>query len=203
MRKKGRWLISLALTGCLLFTACAEEEVQQAPEKVVSDEGYIDSLTPKNDYYGYINAKDLMETDLEGRNVRGTLYDLDHEVRDQLDDIIDEIAASDKAFEAGSNEQMIHDLYHLAYDFYEDGSDMDEYDTALVDGIVEKVNSVSSIDELLDTWSELIGSYGIFPVIVISTTENIYDIDEYILTVNISLPADLEALNRSDANAVK
>lgn len=101
--KKQR-VIPLLLAGCLLLAACGEETAEPSVQTAeVSEEGYIDSLTPKNDFYGYINAAELMETDLDGKNVVGTLYDLDEDVKDRLNDIIDEIAASDKAYAPGSN----------------------------------------------------------------------------------------------------
>ena len=73
-------LIPLLLSGCLFFSACGNENAEPAAQAAaVSDEGYIDTLTPKNDFYGYINAKELMETDLDGESITGTLYALDKE----------------------------------------------------------------------------------------------------------------------------
>ena len=153
MNKKARKILSLILAGSLLLSGCGTEGgINQAGGTNISDEGYIDTLTPKNDFYGYVNARSLMETELDGKTVRGTLYDLNDVVNDQLNVIIDEIAASDKAFAPGSNEQLIHDLYHQAYDFFEDGSEMQAKDLVLVDSIIEKIEAASTTDELVDVW---------------------------------------------------
>ena len=203
MNKKARQILSLILAGSLLLSGCGTEEgTSQAGGTNISDEGYIDTLTPKNDFYGYVNAHSLMETELDGKTVRGTLYDLNDVVNDQLNVIIDEIAASDKAFAPGSNEQLIHDLYHQAYEFFEDGSEMQAKDLALVDSIIEKIEAASTTDELVDVWSGMIFSYGIYPVIGCAVNENIYNIDENVLTIACYFPVDLESIKQSDIKAV-
>ena len=195
-------LIPLLLSGCLLFSACGKETTEPtAQDAAVSDEGYIDTLTPKNDFYGYINARELMETDLDGESITGTLYALDKEVNDQLNDLIDEIAASDEAYAPGSNEQLIHDLYHQVYDFYEDGAAMEAQDTILIDGLMARIDAVSTVEELYALWAELTMTYGIFPVFMCSVDQNIYDVTEPVLTVNCYFPADLDEMKKNDVRA--
>ena len=195
-------VIPVLLAGCLLLSACGKEAaVQSSGTAAVSDEGYIDSLTPKNDFYGYINAAELMETDLDGKNVVGTLYDLDEDVKDRLNDIIDEIAASDKAYAPGSNEQLIHDLYHKVYDFYENDDAMEEKDTQTIDALMARIDAVSSMEELYDLWADLANHYGIFPVFLCGITENIYDVHETVFNIGCFFPVDLDDMKKSDVRA--
>ncbi len=203
MNKSIKQILSLVIAGSLLLSACGTEEGTAGAKKPdITDEGYIDTLTPKNDFYGYVNAHSLMEMDLDGKSARGTLYDLGDEVSEQLNDIIDEIAASDEAYAPGSNEQLIHDLYHQAYDFFEDGSEMEKKDLVLVDGIIEKIEAVSDTDELFTVWSEMVSDYGIYPVIGCLVNDNIYDIDEKILTIACIFPVDLESIKQSEIKAI-
>ena len=86
MNKKLKQILSLLLAGSLLLSACGTEEGTVGSKKPdITDEGYIDTLTPKNDFYGYVNAHSLMEMDLDGKSARGTLYDLGDEVSEQSD----------------------------------------------------------------------------------------------------------------------
>ncbi len=57
MNKRIKQILSLIIAGSLLLSACGTEEGTTGAKKPdITDEGYIDTLTPKNDFYGYINA---------------------------------------------------------------------------------------------------------------------------------------------------
>ena len=146
--------IIAALLAVSLLSGCASSDVSQDSLKDVktdetqSSEGYIDSLTPGTDFYGYITAKDLMAMNLgNNENSTGVSSILQKEINDQIDLIIDDIINSSKDYERGSNEQLIHDLYYLAYDQLTGKIDVDKEDTEFVDHIIEMIDSVNSMDE--------------------------------------------------------
>lgn len=202
--------IIAALLAVSLLSGCASSDVSQDSLKDVktdetqSSEGYIDSLTPGTDFYGYITAKDLMAMNLgNNENSTGVSSILQKEINDQIDLIIDDIINSSKDYERGSNEQLIHDLYYLAYDQLTGKIDVDKEDTEFVDHIIEMIDSVNSMDEYEKLSHFLYNEYGftVYPCMV--ATPNIYDNEENLLVCSFNCEVDLEQIKDNQIYAVK
>ena len=76
------------------------EEVERSFGGDVDDTGdhtgYIDTLTPATDFYGYINGESIMEMSLdEEHSSVGSLGTVSDTVDEQLDAIIDDIISKD------------------------------------------------------------------------------------------------------------
>lgn len=204
---RGVYTVVSSLLVCVMLTGCASDTpVSDLSQNVESEveESYIDTLTPASDFYGYINAEELMKMELEPTQLEiGTLDEPGIEANDALDEIVKEIVNSKEEFEVGSNEQLIRDAYNQVYDQLSGKVDYDDEDTVFVDGIVSKVESAGSIDELIDVWNYLSTEYGYNPCVSVQIYPNLNDKDEYILLAGFSTPVDLETLTTSQISAIK
>ena len=72
-RKRMKGIVSLLLIGCILLSGCSKSRTpetgisaENSEEETTSvSENYIDTLSPANDFYGYINANDIMQMELK------------------------------------------------------------------------------------------------------------------------------------------
>ncbi len=201
-------IVILFLTGCLLVTGCgsAQGTPTAASPGVLADAPEvtgIDSLTPANDYYGYINAADIMEMELKDNQEKiSTLGLIAEETDEQVEEIIKEIAESDEDYELGSNEQMIRDLYQLTYQAVEDKSGFEESDTEFTESILEQINSVEDKDDLINMWHNLSNDYALQTFVCGSVVSNIYDRSEKLIFLSLYPLADFTEIKESDIKAV-
>ncbi|MCR5635076.1 MAG: M13 family metallopeptidase [Lachnospiraceae bacterium] len=201
-------IVTLFLTGCLLVTGCsnAQGTPTSASPAVSADAPEvtgIDSLTPANDYYGYINAADIMEMELKDNQEKiSTLGLIAEETDEQVEEIIKEIAESDEDYELGSNEQMIRDLYQLTYQAVEDKSVFEESDTEFTESILEQINSVEDKDDLINMWHDLSNDYSLQTFVCGSVVSNIYDRSEKLIFLSLYPLADFTEIKESDIKAV-
>lgn len=201
-------IVTLFLTGCLLVTGCgsAQGTPTAASPAVLADAPEvtgIDSLTPANDYYGYINAADIMEMELKDNQEKiSTLGLIAEETDEQVEEIIKEIAESDEDYELGSNEQMIRDLYQLTYQAVEDKSGFEESDTEFTESILEQINSVEDKDDLINMWHNLSNDYALQTFVCGSVVSNIYDRSEKLIFLSLYPLADFTEIKESDIKAV-
>ena len=100
-RKRMKGIVSLLLIGCILLSGCSKSQIpetgvseENSGEKTTSvSEDYIASLSPANDFYGYINANDIMQMELKSNQERiSTLGLIGEETDEQVEAIIKEIA---------------------------------------------------------------------------------------------------------------
>ena len=201
-------IVTLFLTGCLLVTGCgsAQGTPTAASPAVLADAPEvtgIDSLTPANDYYGYINAADIMEIELKDNQEKiSTLGLIAEETDEQVEEIIKEIAESDEDYELGSNEQMIRDLYQLTYQAVEDKSGFEESDTEFTESILEQINSVEDKDDLINMWHNLSNDYALQTFVCGSVVSNIYDRSEKLIFLSLYPLVDFTEIKESDIKAV-
>ena len=198
-RSVGAKITAFALV-CILLTGCSASGVADDPTlnpagTGVESEEYFDELTPATDFYGYVNAKTLMKATLDSnKRVAGPTDAIGKVVESDTDAIIDEIIASDEEFEPGSNEEMIHDLYHLVYKQLDGQTDVDASDTAFVEAVIKKIDSVKTMDELWKLWNYLSLEYGFDAYYNASLKTNLYEKSEYIMEFQFCSVADLETM---------
>jgi predicted metalloendopeptidase len=198
----------LLLAGCLILTGCGSNAVPaemagNGGAAVTESENGIDSLTPANDYYGYINAADIMAMELKDNQQKiSTLGLISEETSDQVEGIIKDIVNSDEEYELGSNEQMIRDLYNITYQFVDDKSLFEESAMHFVEGILDKIESAENKNDLIKMWHDLAKDYGLQTFVSGSVVSNIYDTSEKVLFISIEPLADFSEIKESDLKAV-
>jgi predicted metalloendopeptidase len=198
----------LLLAACLVLTGCGNnaapaEMTGTGVAAVTESENGIDSLTPANDFYGYINAADIMAMELKDNQQKiSTLGLISEETSDQVEGIIKDIVNSDEEYELGSNEQMIRDLYNITYQFVDDKSLFEESDTKFVEGILDKIESAENKNDLIKMWHDLAKDYGLQTFVSGSVVSNIYDTSEKVLFISIEPLADFSEIKESDLKAV-
>ena len=207
MRKSGN-IGLLLLAGSLVLTGCGNNASQtgqtaNASATVTESVNGIDTLTPANDFYGYINAAELMEMELKDNQQEiSTLGLISEETSEQVEGIINDIVDSDEEYELGSNEQMIRDLYNLTYQAVEDKTVFEESDTEFVEGIIGEIESVENKEDLINMWHDLARDYGLQTFVCGSATSNIYDTSEKVLFFSLTPLADFTEIKESDIKAV-
>ena len=221
MRKTRKWFnrIIAASLAIAMLTGCGSSVMDDADvsqgdivndemdsdydEDTEDSEGYLDRITPGMDFYGYINGKKIWETDLDYNEVMtGASQRLQDEIDEKLDGIIDKVVNSSEKFEKGSDEQLIHDLYYLAYDQISGKNNVDEEDTLFIDGLLDKINAAGSMKEYWDVTHDLASQYGIFSYVVLLSHPNILNNSESIMTCQFKSDIDLENIKSNQFTAV-
>ncbi|MCR4791294.1 MAG: M13 family metallopeptidase [Lachnospiraceae bacterium] len=198
----------LLLAGCLILTGCGSnaspaEMAGTGVAAVTESENGIDSLTPANDFYGYINAAEIMDMDLkDNQQIISTFGLISEETSEQVEGIIRDIVDSGEEYELGSNEQMIRELYNLTYQAVEDKSVFEESDTEFVESIINRIESVENKEDLVNMWHDLAKDYGLQTFISGSATSNIFDTSENVIFFSLSPLADFSEIKESDIKAV-
>ena len=212
MKRKMKGMVSILLVGCILLSGCSGKQtsetdvssVNSGEETTSESENYIASLTPANDFYGYINANDIMQMELKDNQERiSTLGLIGEETDEQVEAIIKEIADSKEEFPKGSNEQMIHDMYWLTYKALSDKQSNEASDTAFVEEIIDKINAVEDKEDLLNLWHNLAKEYGLNTFLAADVDGNLYDTSEKVISLNFYALADMSEIKDSDIKAVR
>lgn len=198
LRKKATGLMALAMAGILLAGCAANAPANPSAVQTgetQDDAAYLETLTPATDYFGYINAEALMETELKStQEVIGTLAEIANQVEDEKDEILDEILQSKGSYEKGSTEQMIRDTYDLVYNQLDGKTDVDASDTAFIDGVIAEIDSVKTMDELWKLWNHLSVNYGFDGYMLTGVETNLYENTEYILKFEFDSIVDMEEM---------
>ena len=212
MKRKGlKGFLASLLAGCILLSGCSntqssEKDVSTGEVKETSSEtgeDYIASLTPANDFYGYINASELMNMELKD-NQEGisTLGLISEEKDERLEAIIKEIANSKEDFPKGSNEQMIHDLYWQTYQALDDKKSSEALDKEFIEGIFDRINSAENMEEMLEACHVLSKEYALYPFLEASVEANQFDRSENIFQFYFVPLPDLAEIKESDVKGV-
>lgn len=164
--KKGKWPYAAAaavITFSVLSGSAAGAEIR-----------------PQDDYYGYINAEYLLNSEpVYGENTSGTFDDVTAETAEELYEIIRELADSDGDFAPGSSEQLVRDFYLQAAAYENDGSVMEE-----IGGLVEEIWSVQDMNELLELWVRLNRTYGAGTPISAKCSQDYFEAGNYALFID-------------------
>ena len=158
------------MTGCGAVTLPDTTE----SEETVAELG---PASPKDDYFRYINEDRLKNAEFEyGAQTVEMAFDQEM-IDDQIETIIDDVVAG-SGYAAGSEEDIIkrgYDLYS-AYDF--ENEDM----PADLKALIEEIDSVSTIDELMEIDAKLVSTYGVGGLIMVSPEVDPYDPQRRVMT---------------------
>ena len=165
-RKIAVWLLlpATVLSGCAAPVAEAEETSQTS--QVLSIDP--DAIRAQDDFYGYINARELMDINLEeSEGEGGAFYEVQQIIDERTDAIIDEITGGDRnSYAPGSNEQLIYDIYYQALEASNGGNTYNDDDLIYIDETAQSIMDAQSIDELLDVCGEMYIDWGVNPLFV-------------------------------------
>lgn len=193
------------LMGTILLAGCGGGPNPSLYEGLEEMEacGGIDALTPANDFYGYINAGSVMERTIPQDSSSSSVSDdLEEAVSGRMDELINEIAASDQSYEAGSNEQLIRDVYRQSHDSAMGNETGVEEDTAILDAIIQDVSSAANMADLTTVLGRLATDYGVQTIFNVKTVNDYWNADTSILQFEFKYAGDLEGIIQSDRNAV-
>ena len=180
---KRKHIVPVLLTSAILLQGCgsAAEEVP-VPEMQESDEQTeevldLSAIRPQDDFYGYVNATELADIDLEEyHGSYGSFQKISETVDDQLDEIIDEIVAGNRdAYAPGSNEQLIYDAYYQLLEASTGGESMNEEDIADMRATVDAIYNTASIEEYLEICSRLYREWDVNPIFGVSVDTDMHN----------------------------
>lgn len=165
--KKKISLLALPLSAMLIFTSCSSV-IETPPETEPSETTAPDfsSIRPQDDFYGYVNAQHLYETDLnEMEGSAGAFAEINEMVDDQLDSIIDEIIAGDTgSYAPGSNEQLISALYYQALEATTGGDLTTDSDIESLKDLISQIRGTKTVDEYLEVCGVLYKNWKVSPI---------------------------------------
>ena len=159
---------SALLLAFVMLTGCSRAPAEEEPFS-------LETIRLGDDFYGWCNAERLYSMELaDGCLTAGSFDEMDMLVNTQVDSVIKEVAAQNTAFPPGSDEQLVHDLYHLAL------RDADsDYDETLVTEVIDYVNGAQDWEQLCQVWGDLYYFYGTSVVLRPSIEVDLYDRTTY------------------------
>ncbi len=178
---KHKSLITILLASALLLQGCGtvtEPDPPKEPQKEEETEEFDpERIRPQDDFNGYVNAKALLEADItEHHGSTGSFEQIGDMVDDELDTIIENIVKGDRSsYAAGSNEQLIYDIYYQALEASTGGVFMDQEDIDSMFKTVEDIRNTASIDEFLDICGRIYSEWNVNPIFGTSIDTDMHD----------------------------
>ena len=177
MKKLAVIIVAAAMT-LPVMTGCGAVTL---PDTTESEEtvAELGPASPRDDFYRYINEDKLKNAEFEyGSQTVEMAFDQEL-IDDQIESIIDDVVAG-SGYAAGSEEDIIkraYDLYY-GYDFAGEGIPED------LKALIEEVDSVSTVEELMEMDAKLVSEYGAVKGLQIEGgDETGGDDDEYLLGI--------------------
>lgn len=186
----------LALSGCGIVKndSATATDASRASESDATNVSYTEkdgkvtyNIRPQDDFYGYVNANDLWEMEIEyGESSTGTFDLCNNQVIDEQIAIVQKIISSDEEFEAGSPEQLIRDHYFQLKEKKQDYTEEFDMVFSMIDGM-------KTPDDIAYVSAEFTKNYGINPLFALMLDRNPYTTDEYAISfVNLQTSVDLK-----------
>lgn len=204
--KKYQRVISF-VTALAVMTAtlcgCTSESTEEVT--TVSTETHealdISSIRPQDDFYGYINARHLLDTlPAYGEMTWGTFEEVDAQTVQEMLGLISDIVTSEEEYEPGSAKYLIKNVYTQAMAFDDNAAVYSEVQT-----LCDEINSAENINELMELWKELYRSYGANMPFLPMVRQNYFKSGEYALLIDKSkgmCGASYEDISDSDDDCI-
>lgn len=137
----------------------------------------------KDDFYAAVNKDALNKLELKpGRLMAGTLYDLQDDSSEKVNEIIKE--AIEKGGAKGSKEQKIADFYKNILD----SESRNKIGTAPIKPYLADIDSAKNVKELADVQTKLIENLCMAPFAVFSVTTDFKDNTKYVMYFGTAEP---------------
>ena len=174
--KKFVSLSVICAMGFSLMTGCSALPASEAEESTVTE---LEAARPQDDYYRYINQDTLADMEFEyGSDTSMPAFNVSL-IDDQIEELIRDVAAGD-GYVPGSEEDIIKRAYDLYMDYDFENEDIPE---DLADIIVQ-IDSVTTVDELLDIDAMLVRDYGVNSLLNINPNVNPFVPGEMVLWIS-------------------
>ena len=194
-KKKKIPLLSAALILCLAMSGCARAasvpmNALPAEQTGTAESFSVEDIRAGDDFYGWCNAKELMSMEIPASKQSSGTFDKVQETADkQIEEIILALAESGEDYVPGSNEQLIRDLYKLAYDSCTGAADNVSRDEETARRVFADIESVESIPGLFALWERLGAEYGVYPAVCPAVMPDLYEPSENRLTLCQMMPS--------------
>lgn len=121
-----------------------------------------DGVRYQDDYYEYVN-KELLDTiELEATDAHWDWFgELEAVANEEMREIIRELSADDTAYEKGSSEQKIRDMYECASDM----QNRNETGLGPLKPYMDSIRNAQNIAEYVDALAELSGEFGFSSIV--------------------------------------
>jgi len=151
------------LVGVSLITGCGnttpENNGMKSSETEVLEKDESVNIRPQDDYYGYVNANDLLKVDVANYNMDVGPFELATEqASKKLDKELERIVHSENTFQHGSKEEILQLGYQYFMEYYDESEkamkNKDNVRTTVEDNI-KRIRAATNTDELLAIMFEL------------------------------------------------
>ncbi|MBR3056988.1 MAG: M13 family metallopeptidase [Clostridiales bacterium] len=182
MRSKEKLLstalaIAMSFSGAAVLTGCSQKAEDEKKEATaVAAPLDPKSIRPQDDFYGYINAADLMNMDINTKyGMAGSFLECYLGVDESTKAIINRIKDDNSEYAPGSNEQLIHDYYHQVKNYDPKKSAANEE----VADLVSRIRATKTVDEFLEVVSYIDYNYNVNPFLSWILGDNFRRVNEY------------------------
>lgn len=170
------------MTGMLSGCTAGSTKEASTVSAVTHEELDVSAIRPQDDYYGYINAENLLTTlPAYGEMTWGTFEEVDAQTVQEVLGLISGIVTSEEEYEPGSAEYLIENVYDQAMAFDDNAAVYSD-----IRSLCDKINGIGSIGELMELWKELYRSYGASMPFLPMVRQNYFKSGEYALLIDQS-----------------
>ncbi|MBP5580936.1 MAG: M13 family metallopeptidase [Ruminococcus sp.] len=161
------------------------------------DKESVDERRPQDDFYDYINYDCLKDMEIPYGEAGASRF-AGEEVSKIIEEMIKEIGNSNEKFAAGSNEQLVHDLFRQAVDYKETDSVV-----KTIMGNCDRILAAKDIQELFKVWGDLCINYGTQPIFSFNIARDYHDGSRYCIELygaDSFLGTSLKSINDLSSN---
>ena len=166
--KKGIRGIALGVALCTVLTST----YGGASVWAESSDGDTD-IRPQDDFYGYVNAEELREAELDPKYGYGAFESCYMNVDGKLYSIIDEASAG--AISSSTDAEYISDFYQQVVSYDPKSSDADKD----FEDVQKKISEVKTVADYMELCGELEYDYNVCPLFDFDIGDGIFDSKEY------------------------
>lgn len=162
--KKNKLALLLVLTLVMQLAGCEKNVVQRGGEgsSGYGKESREETARYQDDYYDFVNQPLLDEIELTATDAHWDWFgELDAEIGGEMEEIIQELSEDDTAYEKGSSEQKIRDLYECV----SNTQNRNETGLGPLKPHMDSIRNAGSIEEYVDALAKLSGEFGFSSII--------------------------------------
>lgn len=154
----------------------AEDNITVEQVKLLTDRSdeLLNTITPGESFYGYVNNKAFRNAELTSINIIdakhgaiisatdawSTLCDIAKQISDDEDEILEKLMNDELTYEQGSAEQRVHDMLLCIHE----STDLADDDKALLTYLKNRIINAESVSELIAESNEICSDTGINPL---------------------------------------
>ena len=157
-------------------TLGAEDNITVDQVKLLTDRSdeLLNTITPGESFYGYVNNKAFRNAELTSVNTVdakhgaiisstdawSTFGDIANQISDDEDEILEKLMNDELTYEQGSAEQRVHDMLLCIHE----STDLTDDDKTLLTDLRNRIINAKSVSELIEESNEICSDTGINPL---------------------------------------